>query len=137
MYTKMSNHEDTPLFRQRHTLAHVLAEAIQRVQQWDVEVAIWPAIDNGLYYDFLFSEEKQIWEDDLKKVQDQMVKIVKENQELIRIDVDAETSDYLVNHLMKQKYKDEMRREFLADGESISFYVNTIASAAKEFSLPC
>ena len=60
----------------------------------------------------------------MKKVQDQMVKIVKENQELIRIDVDAETSDYLVNHLMKQKYKDEMRREFLADGESISFYVN-------------
>ena len=56
----MSNHEDTPLFRQRHTLAHVLAEAIQRVQQWDVEVAICPAIDNGLYYDFLFSEEKQI-----------------------------------------------------------------------------
>ena len=132
MFIKMSNHEDTPLFRQRHTLAHVLAEAIQRVQQWDVEVAIWPAIDNGLYYDFLFSEEKQIWEDDLKKVQDQMVKIVKECQELIRIDVDAETSDYLVNQLMKQKYKDEMRREFLADGESISFYINTIAEAAKD-----
>ena len=132
MFIKMSNHEDTPLFRQRHTLAHVLAEAIQRVQQWDVEVAIWPAIDNGLYYDFLFSEEKQIWEEDLKKVQDQMVKIVKENQELIRIDVDAETSDYLVNQLMKQKYKDEMRKEFLADGESISFYVNTIAEAAKD-----
>lgn len=132
MHTKMSNHEDTPLFRQRHTLAHVLAEAIQRVQQWDVEVAIWPAIDNGLYYDFLFNEEKQIWEDDLKKVQDQMVKIVKEYQEMIRIDVDAETSDYLVNKLMKQKYKDEMRKEFLADGESISFYVNTIAEAAKD-----
>ena len=31
---------------------------------------------------------------------------------MIRIDVDAETSDYLVNQLMKQKYKDEMRREF-------------------------
>ena len=128
----MSNHEDTPLFRQRHTLAHVLAEAIQRVQQWDVEVAIWPAIENGLYYDFLFNEDKQISEEDLKTVQDQMVKIVKECQDLIRIDVDAETSDYLVNTLMKQKYKDEMRKEFLADGESISFYVNTIAEAAKD-----
>ena len=61
-----------------------------------------------------------------------MVKIVKEYQEMIRIDVDAETSDYLVNQLMKQKYKDEMRKEFLADGESISFYVNTIAEAAKD-----
>jgi hypothetical protein len=61
-----------------------------------------------------------------------MVKIVKECQEMIRIDVDAETSDYLVNQLMKQKYKDEMRKEFLADGESISFYANTIAEAAKD-----
>jgi hypothetical protein len=33
---------------------------------------------------------------------------------------------------MKQKYKDEMRREFIADGESISFYINTIAEAAKD-----
>ena len=61
-----------------------------------------------------------------------MVKIVKENQELIRIDVSAEDSDYFVNQLMKQKYEDEMRREFLADGESISFYINTIAEAAKD-----
>ncbi|MBO4517051.1 hypothetical protein J5751_06590 [bacterium] len=43
---KMSEHEDSLLFRQRHTLAHVLAEAVQRVQQRDVEVAIGPAIDN-------------------------------------------------------------------------------------------
>ena len=128
----MSEHEDSLLFRQRHTLAHVLAEAVQRVQQRDVEVAIGPAIDNGLYYDFLFSPEKQIWEEDLKKVQDQMEKIVKEWQELIRIDVSAEDSDYLVNTLMKQKYKDEMRREFLAAGETISFYVNTIVEAAKD-----
>jgi len=129
---KMSNHEDTPLFRQRHTLAHILAEAVQRVQQRDVEVAIGPAIDNWLYYDFLFNENHQITEEDLKKVEDQMVKIIKEWQELIRIDVAADESDYLVNQLMKQKYKDEMRREFLADGESISFYINTIAEAAKD-----
>ena len=128
----MSNHEDTPLFRQRHTLAHILAEAVQRVQQRDVEVAIGPAIDNWLYYDFLFNENHQITEEDLKKVEDQMVKIIKEWQELIRIDVAADESDYLVNQLMKQKYKDEMRREFLADGESISFYINTIAEAAKD-----
>ena len=128
----MSEHEDSLLFRQRHTLAHVLAEAVQRVQQRDVEVAIGPAIDNWLYYDFLFSAEKQIWEEDLKKVQDQMERIVKEWQELIRIDVSAEDSDYLVNTLMKQKYKDEMRREFLAAGETISFYVNTIVEAAKD-----
>jgi threonyl-tRNA synthetase len=46
---------DDFLYRKRHSLSHVLAQAVQREQQWDVEVAIWPAIDNGFYYDFLFS----------------------------------------------------------------------------------
>ena len=42
------------LYRKRHSLSHILAQAIQREQQRDVEVAIGPAIDNGFYYDFDF-----------------------------------------------------------------------------------
>ena len=57
---------DDLLLRKRHSLSHILAQAVQREQQWDVEVAIGPAIDNGFYYDFLFSSEKQIKEEDLK-----------------------------------------------------------------------
>ena len=71
------------LLRKRHSLSHILAQAVQREQQRDVEVAIWPAIDNGFYYDFLFSSEKQIKEEDLKKIQNQMEKIVKENQDFV------------------------------------------------------
>jgi threonyl-tRNA synthetase len=66
------------LIKKRHSLAHVLAQSVQREQQRNVEVGIGPSIDNGLYYDFLFSEEKQPKEGDLKKIQNQMEKIVKE-----------------------------------------------------------
>jgi len=34
------------LFKKRHSLAHILAQAVQRAQQRDVEVGIGPAIDN-------------------------------------------------------------------------------------------
>jgi hypothetical protein len=33
---------------------------------------------------------------------------------------------------MKQKYKDEMRREFVKEWQNITFYVNTIVAAAKD-----
>ena len=97
-----------------------------------MEVAIWPAIDNGFYYDFLFDSEKQIKDEDLWKVQDMCVKIVKENQTFTRLDVSDEESKYIVHDLMKQKYKEEMRNEFAANGDNISFYLNSIPMAAKD-----
>ena len=120
------------LHRVRHSLSHIMAQAIQRIQQADVEVAIWPAIDNGFYYDFLFDAEKQIKDEDLWKVQDMCVKIVKENQIFTRLDVSDEESKYIVHDLMRQKYKEEMRNEFAANGENISFYLNSIPMAAKD-----
>ncbi len=120
------------LLKKRHSLAHVLAQAVQRWQQRDVEVGIGPAIDNWLYYDFLFSTEKQIKEEDLKNIQNQMEKIVKEWQEFLLLKVDEKDSHELVNDVMKQQYKDEMMKEFLSEWENITFYVNTIVAAAKD-----
>ena len=120
------------LLKRRHSLAHILAQAVQREQQRDVEVGIGPSIDNWLYYDFLFSTEKQIKEDDLKNIQNQMEKIVKEWQDFIFLQVDEKDSHELVNEVMNQQYKDEMRREFIKEWESITFYVNTIVAAAKD-----
>ena len=120
------------LLKKRHSLSHILAQAVQREQQRDVEVAIGPAIDNGFYYDFLFSSEKQIKEEDLKKIQNQMEKIVKENQDFVLFSLSDAESKKLVTELMKQQYKEEMRSEFAAAGEEITFYANTIVEGAKD-----
>jgi len=120
------------LLQKRHSLAHILAQAVQREQQRNVEVGIWPAIDNWLYYDFLFDATSQLKEDDLPKIQNQMEKIVKEWQDFVLLQMTDNDSKELVTNVMKQKYKEEMRSEFVEGGESITFYVNTIVAAAKD-----
>ena len=120
------------LYRKRHSLSHILAQAMQREQQRDVEVAIGPAIDNGFYYDFLFSQDKQLKEEDLKRIQSQMEKIIKENQDFIGFSLPDAESQKLVLDLMKQQYKEEMRSEFSAAGEEITFWANTIVESAKD-----
>ena len=105
---------------------------MQREQQRDVEVAIGPAIDNGFYYDFLFSQDKQLKEEDLKRIQSQMEKIIKENQDFIGFSLPDAESQKLVLDLMKQQYKEEMRSEFAAAGEEITFWANTIVESAKD-----
>ena len=120
------------LYRKRHSLSHILAQAIQREQQRDVEVAIGPAIDNGFYYDFLFSQDKQLKEEDLKRIQSQMEKIIKENQDFVGFALPDAESQKLVLDLMKQQYKEEMRSEFAAAGEEITFWANTIVESAKD-----
>lgn len=123
---------DLDLLKKRHSLAHLLAQAVQRELQRNVEVGIWPAIDNWLYYDFLFDTSTQVKEEDLPKLQNQLEKIVKEGQDFILLSMDDKDSHELVSKIMKQKYKDEMRAEFVQGGENITFYVNTIVSAAKD-----
>ena len=120
------------LYRKRHSLSHILAQAMQREQQRDVEVAIGPAIDNGFYYDFLFSQDKQLKEEDLKRIQSQMEKIIKENQDFVGFSLPDAESQKLVLDLMKQQYKEEMRSEFAAAGEEITFWANTIVESAKD-----
>ncbi|NOZ43807.1 MAG: hypothetical protein GXP45_01310 [bacterium] len=61
-----------------------------------------------------------------------MQKIIKENQEIVRLEMNNSDSKELVEHIMQQQYKEEMRAEFVAQGESISFYVNTIREEAKD-----
>lgn len=109
-----------------------MAQAVQRIHQADAEIAIWPAIDNGFYYDFVFSPDKQIKEEDLPKIQEMMTKIIKENQPFTRLDVSDEESKFIVEKILKQKYKAEMRDEFASNGETISFYLNSIPEAAKD-----
>lgn len=42
-----------PLSTKRHSLAHILAQAVKSLYG-DVKLAIGPDIENGLYYDFDF-----------------------------------------------------------------------------------
>jgi threonyl-tRNA synthetase len=82
----------------RHSSAHLLAEAVRRLYP-GVKIAIGPPIENGFYYDFEFPEP--ISEDDLPKIEAEIMRELAEGREWTREEVSA----------------DEARRRFEAEQE--------------------
>ena len=71
----------------RHTASHVMAQAIQHLFP-GVKFAIGPAIDNGFYYDL--DSDHVFTPDDLRAIEKEMAKIVKQNIPLVRSEVSRE-----------------------------------------------
>ena len=66
----------------RHTLsAQVLALAVKNLYP-DAKLAIGPTIDDGFYYDFFM--DKPISSDDLPKIEDEMIKIIKSKSKVTK-----------------------------------------------------
>ncbi len=101
----------------RHTASHIMAQAVKRLYP-NAKLAIGPAVDDGFYYDFDIDEK--FTPDDLKKIEDEMKKIVKEDIELTRFALPkAEAVAKFTAE--NEPYKVELA-EGIADGEEISFY---------------
>jgi len=103
----------------RHTASHVMAQAVKRLYP-NTKLAIGPAIDDGFYYDF--DSEVNFTNDDLKAIEAEMKKIVKERIRLERFTLPkAEALKMLED--AGETYKVELVND-LPEGEEISFYKN-------------
>ena len=69
----------------RHSTAHVMAQAVQRLYP-EAKIAIGPSIENGFYYDFDIPDTTLSVED-LPKIEEEMKKIVKEDQTFERYEI--------------------------------------------------
>ncbi len=69
--------ELSPLERLRHSTAHVMAKAVQRLFP-GTRVTIGPAIDTGFYYDF--DAKKPFTDEDLAAIEAEMKKIIAANE---------------------------------------------------------
>ena len=100
-----------------HTSAHVLAQAVKRLYP-DAKCAIGPAIENGFYYDFDF--DFSFNEENLRDVEAEMMRIVKESLSLSVLD---KSKPEAIAYMDKQQepFKLELIKE-IPDGEKISFY---------------
>lgn len=65
----------------RHSTAHILAQAVQRVRSQS-NLGIGPPIENGFYYDFQVDEP--FTPEDLKAIKKEMERIVREGQRFVR-----------------------------------------------------
>src|SRR3989338_1440307 len=69
-------HENDPVEKMRHSCAHVMADAVQRLYP-KAKITIGPVIEEGFYYDFDYPEG--FTPEDLKKIESEMKKIIKAN----------------------------------------------------------
>ncbi|WP_424448130.1 threonine--tRNA ligase [Microbacterium arborescens] len=65
----------------RHSTAHVLAQAVQRIRPQS-NLGIGPPIEDGFYYDF--GVDEPFTPEDLKSIKKEMERIVRENQRFVR-----------------------------------------------------
>ncbi|MDD4072929.1 MAG: TGS domain-containing protein, partial [Desulfobacterales bacterium] len=64
----------------RHSAAHVMAEAIQRLYK-DAKLTIGPVVENGFYYDI---DMPPVSEEDFPKIEAEIQKIIKSKTPFIR-----------------------------------------------------
>ena len=99
----------------RHSMSHVLAQAVLRLFP-DAQLAIGPAIDDGFYYDF--DVAAPFAPEDLKNIEKEMKRVVKQNHKFERIDVSREEASEKIAGAV---YKQEILAD-LEDGQRLSFY---------------
>ncbi len=101
----------------RHSTSHIMAQAVIRLFP-QAKLAIGPAIENGFYYDFDL-EGHSFTEDDLRKIEDEMKKIIKEKhtfEKYVIPDVDAQIAEF---KSQGEIYKAELLEEHKNDNPTL------------------
>jgi len=101
--------EDEKLEIMRHSVAHVMAGAVQSIFP-DVRFGIGPAIEDGFYYDFELP--RPLTPDDLPIIEAKMSEIIASNVPFVREEVDKEEARRLFG---AQPYKLELIDEIQDD----------------------
>ena len=101
----------------RHSMAHVMAHAVQRLFP-EAKFGIGPPIDDGFYYDMMLPS--RLTPEDLPAIEAEMRKVMQEGKPFVREVLTREEATALFQRL-RQDYKLELIRDF-ADDEIISTY---------------
>ncbi len=116
----------------RHSLAHVLAAAVQELYP-KVKFGIGPAIDNGFYYDFEFP--KSISEDNLSKIEKKMKEIIKKDISFKKVKLnEKEIEEKFKNQPYKQELIEELEEKptFYKSGDFIDLCKGSHVKSTKE-----
>ena len=122
--TLPTNDNDEDLLKIRHSTAHIMAMAVQKIFP-EAQTTIGPWIDNGFYYDFYFPEttdketgeiipSRKLSEEDLKEVKKAMDSIISKNYEFRREEVSREEAKCRIidtNEPFKLEILDSLKSE--------------------------
>lgn len=119
--TRDGNVDDNALYLLRHSCAHVMAEAIQRVRP-GTQLVYGPPVDTGYYYDMAVSGDP-LSTDDFEAIEKEMARIIAEDRPFTRYELAPDEGLEKVR-AEGSKYKiDNAERALEADADArISFY---------------
>jgi threonyl-tRNA synthetase len=112
----MSN-DSTELATMRHSLAHIMANAVQRL--WpEAKFGVGPAVENGFYYDIDLGEAK-LSEEDFGRIEAEMHQIIEADEPFERLEmpIDEAISWARDNH---QSYKEELLNDLKRAGTTVA-----------------
>jgi threonyl-tRNA synthetase len=112
--------EMSTLEQLRHSCSHVLATAVLRLYP-KTQLDIGPPTENGFYYDM--DLDQKLDASDLEAIENEMKKIIKENQKFIRIECSREEAFEKIKGFGQERYKSGRLKD-IPEGETISFYQN-------------
>ncbi|MEN4012924.1 MAG: threonine--tRNA ligase [Chloroflexota bacterium] len=95
-------YEDSELFRIRHSLSHVMAQAVLEMFP-EAKYTIGPAVENGFYYDF--DLPRTLTPEDLEKIEKRMRQIVAGRYDFVRKVISADEARQIFSN---QPYKLEL-----------------------------
>jgi len=108
------------LYLVRHSAAHVMAEAIQRLFP-EAKLAYGPPLETGFYYDIAL--ERPIRSDDFERIEAEMRKIIAEDRPFTRYELDPETGLAKLEAEGNPYKIDNARRALEAGAPVLSWYV--------------
>src|SRR5512140_2538888 len=99
---KMERYQDSPLYKIRHSAAHIMAQAVLEMFP-DGKVTIGPPVENGFYYDF--DLPRNLTPEDLEQIEKRMRGIVQGKHEFKKTVISAEEAKKI---FADQPYKLEL-----------------------------
>ena len=111
---------DQALYRLRHSLAHVMAQAVLDMRP-GTTLGFGPPINDGFYYDFILSQP--ITEADFPELEQRMRRILKKGQRFYREDLAVDDAFARLDE-MQEPYKREYAAELVEKKslDGLSFY---------------
>jgi len=103
----------------RHSAAHVMADAVQRLFP-GTQVTIGPSIDAGFYYDFARPDGEHFSDKDLQAIEKEMRRIIKDKRPFAREEVTREQAHDLFEKL-GETFKLQIL-DSLPPGDTITLY---------------
>lgn len=101
------------LYAMRHSLAHITADAVQRL--WpDAKFGVGPVVEHGFYYDIDLGDQK-VSEDDFKRIEKEMRKIIGADSPFEQFDKPVDEAIAWAKET-KQPYKEELLNDLKRAG---------------------